>query len=53
MLEISGTTAKYPENVQRSPGFAVSTRSFLKITSILRGMDPGGMSELFSYTLNF
>jgi hypothetical protein len=39
--------------IDRSPGFAVSTMSPLKIISMERGMDPAGISEETSWTLTF
>lgn len=51
--KISGTTARYPVNRHLSPGLAMSTVVSLTITSIDLGIPPGGMSDEFSWTLNF
>mmetsp|Transcript_26694 Transcript_26694/g.48127 ORF Transcript_26694/g.48127 Transcript_26694/m.48127 type:complete len:254 (+) Transcript_26694:1531-2292(+) len=46
----SGTTTKLPVNTTRSPALARSTISFRTTTSIVRGMEPGGISSAFSWT---
>mmetsp|Transcript_16147 Transcript_16147/g.32166 ORF Transcript_16147/g.32166 Transcript_16147/m.32166 type:complete len:225 (-) Transcript_16147:593-1267(-) len=48
----SGTTARKPVKTHLSPALAPSTPSPLTITSMLRGMLPGGTSPAFSCTLS-
>ena len=51
--DVSGTTAIFPVKTTLSPAFATSHTSFLHITSIQRGIDPGGTSSAFSCTRCF
>ena len=46
--DASGSTTKVPVNINLSPGFALSTASFLIATSIVRGKHPEGTSSAFS-----
>lgn len=50
---MSGTTTRLPVKIVRSPGFAISTISPRKITSIERGIEPAGISPECSYTRSF
>ena len=50
---MSGTTMSVPEKTVLSPGFAMSTVSPLRMTSIERGIDPAGMSVESSYKRTF
>ena len=49
---VSGTAMSVPVNTARSPAFALSTSAPRRITSMLRGRLPLGMSEEFSCTLH-
>jgi hypothetical protein len=46
----SGTTTRQPVKTALSPAFARSTMSSRTITSSVRGMQPAGISEVFSCT---
>lgn len=43
ITETSGIAISVPVNVTKSPGRICSTKSFLRITSIVRGRQPGGI----------
>lgn len=53
ILTKSGTTHNIPVKMHVSPGWAVSHKSFLKITSNDLGIPPSGSSEGSSWTLIF
>ena len=48
--DVSGTTAMLPEKTTLSPALATSQVSLRQITSMQRGMEPGGISSAFSWT---